>query len=288
MPSPGLTRFTEWPDGSFNADSFFDIAYRIDYVGAPGSALDGYSGTQLGQTSIHTGMFVPPRRLHIAPDDGFGTVSVPPAATAFDVYEVISLDKGDFQLKEIAGHFDLRDFSCVPPAAHCGSPGGSLGGETSNFAAELQIHGKQRCIRAEFERLMVLGGTGTIETGPVSPTADTQIVATQILSFQGSLLGDPTFSTFDVRAGNAFGLPSPGQIVLNRLPNGDFVFDSTYDVTFQIEYQTTSTKNSGVTEITTSVHRLVTGDGQPERQFYAYWPDQVAVTRLVEVSSSIN
>lgn len=45
MPSPGQTVLTQLPGGNWNVDSFFDITYRIDFVGAPGGALAGRSGS---------------------------------------------------------------------------------------------------------------------------------------------------------------------------------------------------------------------------------------------------
>ena len=45
IPSPGQTALTQLPGGDFEVDSFFDITYRIDFVGAPGGALDGLSGS---------------------------------------------------------------------------------------------------------------------------------------------------------------------------------------------------------------------------------------------------
>lgn len=58
MPSPGHTTLMRTGD-DWNVDSFFDITYRIDFVGAPGGALAGRSGSttgtirmQLGQAAI--------------------------------------------------------------------------------------------------------------------------------------------------------------------------------------------------------------------------------------------
>ena len=48
LPSPGHTTLTEQPGGNWNVDSFFDITYRIDFVGAPGGALAGQSGSNVG------------------------------------------------------------------------------------------------------------------------------------------------------------------------------------------------------------------------------------------------
>ena len=48
LPSPGSTTLTQLPSGDFNVDSFFDIEYRIDFVGTPGGALGGTSGSTTG------------------------------------------------------------------------------------------------------------------------------------------------------------------------------------------------------------------------------------------------
>lgn len=48
LPSPGHTTLTQLPGGNWNVDSFFDITYRIDFVGSPGGPLSGHSGSTTG------------------------------------------------------------------------------------------------------------------------------------------------------------------------------------------------------------------------------------------------
>jgi hypothetical protein len=48
MPSPGHTTLIRLPNGNWNVDSFFDIEYRIDFVGAPGGPLSGRAGSTTG------------------------------------------------------------------------------------------------------------------------------------------------------------------------------------------------------------------------------------------------
>jgi hypothetical protein len=47
LPSPGHTTLTQAGPG-WSIDSFFDITYRIDFVGHPGSPLGGQSGSTTG------------------------------------------------------------------------------------------------------------------------------------------------------------------------------------------------------------------------------------------------
>jgi hypothetical protein len=48
MYSPGTTQLTSDGAGHWTADSFFDLTYRIDFIGAPGGALAGRSGSTNG------------------------------------------------------------------------------------------------------------------------------------------------------------------------------------------------------------------------------------------------
>jgi hypothetical protein len=54
LPSPGHTTLTQAAGGSWAVDSFFDITYRIDFVGAPGGQLAGRSGSTTGTIRFQT------------------------------------------------------------------------------------------------------------------------------------------------------------------------------------------------------------------------------------------
>jgi len=54
MPSPGHTTLTKLPDGNWAVDSFFDITYRIDFVGSPGRPLGGMSGSTTATIRMST------------------------------------------------------------------------------------------------------------------------------------------------------------------------------------------------------------------------------------------
>jgi hypothetical protein len=55
MPSPGHTTLTRLPNGNWNVDSFFDITYRIDYIGRPGGPFGGMSGSTTGTIRMQIG-----------------------------------------------------------------------------------------------------------------------------------------------------------------------------------------------------------------------------------------
>jgi hypothetical protein len=54
LPSPGHTTLTRLSATEYSVDSFFDITYRIDFVGAPGSGLGGRSGSTTGTIRMTT------------------------------------------------------------------------------------------------------------------------------------------------------------------------------------------------------------------------------------------
>jgi hypothetical protein len=59
-PSPGHTTLTQLPGGNWNVDSFFDITYKIDFIGAAGGPFAGMSGSTTGTIRMQAGeTFVP-------------------------------------------------------------------------------------------------------------------------------------------------------------------------------------------------------------------------------------
>jgi hypothetical protein len=57
MPSPGHTTLTRLTSGDWSVDSFFDIEYRIDFIGAPGGPLAGMSGSTTSTERYRAGDF---------------------------------------------------------------------------------------------------------------------------------------------------------------------------------------------------------------------------------------
>jgi hypothetical protein len=55
LPGPGQTTLTRQATGDWSVDSFFDVTYRIDYIGRPGGMLTGRSGSTTGIARFRTG-----------------------------------------------------------------------------------------------------------------------------------------------------------------------------------------------------------------------------------------
>src|SRR5207248_11775251 len=63
LPSPGHTTLTRQPSGNWAVDSFFDITYRIDFVGHTGGHVGGMSGSTTGTSRM---IAVPTRPVAIS------------------------------------------------------------------------------------------------------------------------------------------------------------------------------------------------------------------------------
>lgn len=66
MPSPGHTTLKQLPGGNWAVDSFFDITYRIDFVGSPGGAFGGLSGSTTTTARLTPAQVVKPGDDHLS------------------------------------------------------------------------------------------------------------------------------------------------------------------------------------------------------------------------------
>ena len=342
LPSPGQTVLTQLPGGDFNVDSFFDITYRIDFQGCPGSLLDGLAGSTTGTDRFQMGgppalggcilpeggnggVDLPPAcpdgylgdmaiseglpagtTLNLAatltdfqniqrsgddacvlPDNGAGTLDLPPACPDGYLGHMSIMD-GLPPGTSLEAGAALRDFQNVsrtlpvtcplpdnglgtadlPPACPEGylghlnildglPPGSTLemqavltdftainriptgiqGGEIEEFSATLECLVSGTGEFTGYHRSLYVPVEGAMFHGPRYPGDPVQIIPAILDQLHGELFGDPDFCTLRISAGNAFGLPSPGQTTLTQLPSGDFAVDSFFDVTYRIEFE---------------------------------------------------
>lgn len=236
LPSPGQTTMTKRIGDSFSVDSFFDITYQIDFVGAPGSILDGLSGSTVG--TLRMAVEAPPRPVGgcVVADSGTGTVELPPAPCEYlshdEFFEIVDgLPPGTtMELHPILG-----DIACLN--APCGQPGGTLGGEVEEFDSSLALQVIGTGDLAGFSRSLVLPALVETHSAPRLPGDPLQHFETAMWELSATLVGDPDFTTLTITGGGASALPSAGMTTLTQQPDGTFFVDSFFDVHYQITFE---------------------------------------------------
>ncbi len=271
LPSPGHTTLTQLGNGDWQVDSFFDITYQIDYVGAVGGALSGLSGSTSASLTMETGV----NPCDVV-DNGTGTVTLPPVGCEYhnslpdDIHRMIAgLPPGT----EIRLDMNHKNFFCGNPIGTCSvalpgglceAAGGSLGGSVDCFQSEAELTIEGTGVLAGFNRSITVQLDTEVHTGPRNPGDPVQAFDNRMFRLQGELFGDPDFCTLRVRAGDQNGLPSPGETVLTDNGDGSFAVDSFFDITYEIEYVgCPGSQLEGFAGTTTGTVRMETGNPQP-------------------------
>lgn len=234
LPSPGHTDITILPDGNLIVDSFFDISYQIDFVGAPGGALDGLAGSTVGVSHMRS---VATERPCVVPQNQPGTVSIPVAGCDFrSANESHIIIDGLPPGTTVELTPQLTDIVCTGPGGVCGQPGGNLGGEYETFDANLiwQVRGTGSLLG--FQRILRVPVSAIMSSAPRIPGLPLQVFSHNLDSIQGSLIGDPDFAQLIITSGDINGLPSPGVTVLEDLGDGTFSVDSFFDISYRIDF----------------------------------------------------
>ena len=163
------------------------------------------------------------------PDNGNGTADLPPDCTV-----------------GYSGPMQIRDG--LPPASTINAaarlvtftsvvrnPGGTLGGETHQWNANLELSMTGTGVYAAYNRFLVIPVNGQTHSAPRTPFAPVQSFAMDLFALQGQITSDPDFDLLRVTGGAAFGLPSPGQTVLTQSGTG-WAVDSFFDITYRIDF----------------------------------------------------
>jgi hypothetical protein len=190
----------------------------------------------------------------VVPDNGSGTVTLPPAGCDYlspdEVHKIINGLPPDTTIELAAIH---KDFICnrQPGAAgvcsftdlvDCKEAGGSLGGEKECSDSTLELTMTGKCTGAvnplcTYNRTLNMQVSFETHVGPRAPGSPVQSFDTDMFALQGQLpIGDPDFDLLKITGGTDFGMPSPGHTTLVRLPGGNWAVDSFFDIEIIIEF----------------------------------------------------
>jgi hypothetical protein len=172
----------------------------------------------------------------IMPDNGGGTVTLPPAGCQYlspdQVHMIIDgLPPGTtIILAPIHQAFICR-------TGGCGTPGGPLGGEVENFSSTAVFQLSGTGALSGWTRTVTVPLAVQVATAPRTAGASVQTFATNMERISGAISGDPDFALFQVNGGTASGFSSPGSTTLTRLGSGAFNVNSVFNVGYTITFK---------------------------------------------------
>jgi hypothetical protein len=184
-------------------------------------------------------------------NDPSGTVTLPPNGceylTGAEVHEIVDgLPLGTtIELAPIHKDFICNERALGPncdipaiPGVSCEEPGGDFpGGNADCFDSTLEFQVTGTGLLSGFSRTISVGAPSVVDTAARVPGEPVQDFDTEIVSLSGDLFGDPDFCVLNIRAGSAFGLPSPGHTTLTDIGGNNWAVDSFFDITYQITFQ---------------------------------------------------
>lgn len=209
----------------------------------------------------------------VIPDNGNGTVHLPPSGCAYrhqpnDPWRIID---GLPPLTTIDIQNVMTNFVCNPGMGAvcsfvqppgCYAPGGSLGGEKSCAQATMQLTLNGTGALNGYFRNIPLPLSLEMHTGPRDVGNPLQEFPTDFFRGFAQIVGDPDFDLLRFVIGTDFGLPSPGHTFLTQLPGGNWAVDSFFDITYRIDFVgAPGGPLAGRSGSTTGTVRMSTGSG---------------------------
>jgi len=262
LPGPGHGTLRRLGDSGadFEVVAFFDMAYEIEFEGAPGGAFEGMAGTTTSSARFESA--IEPETC-IQNDNGSGTSEVPLTHCDYVV------EPG--QLSILEGLPPGTRIDMVARQAgylcdgQCGQPGGELGGDVETFDTEWQIDLSGTEDLAGFQRTLTIPVSAVTHSGPRHEGSAVQSFDTDVFSLVLDLPpGDPDFDDFTITIGSGNELPGQGSVLLTRQPDGTFIADSFFDLGYRVEFAgAAGSQLDGMSGSTDGTARLRAEAGEP-------------------------
>jgi PEP-CTERM motif len=202
----------------------------------------------------------------VAPDNGFGTATIPPTGETYFGTQMQIIDglpfgsTVDINNPLFHNFSSVQDYEVAPPDSVNYSDG-----NFSNYDAQLTLGMTGTGAFSSYNRTIVL----PLPAGPLSQVmhfdgrvtnAPLQVITADLRRLQGQITIDPDFDLLRITAGTDFGLPSPGTTTL--LDQGStYNVDSFFDVIYRIDFVGRAGGTfSGMSGSTTSTARFHLGE----------------------------
>ena len=173
----------------------------------------------------------------IAPDNGGGTVTLPPAGCNY---------QGEDKMQIIFGLPPGATIDMIAPTfgsffSIAEASGGDLGGNLQDYGAILMLQMTGTGALAGFNRVINLNlpdglSANQMTSAPRTPGTSPQSFNAEVFRLSGQITGDPDFDLLRITAGTDFSLPSPGQTTLTSVGGGNWNVDSLFDITYRFDF----------------------------------------------------
>jgi hypothetical protein len=231
LPSLGHAVYTKQPDGEWASDAWLDLHYSLAFTGDPDGDVFSLAGTTV--SSLHTLAGRISNPVTTAAESGEGSIVWPPVTTdgrpgiTEGWFSVQRLNPG----RALIARLNLR----ATPGAEM-YPGSPLGGGLSvgNDLLTMEIFGEGAY--AGYHRTVSVPVQTFINWGPEANHQVQQGRAADLYFLYGELAGDPDFSLLRISGGTGFGMPSLGHTTVEKQASGDYLLDSSYDLTYRVEW----------------------------------------------------
>ena len=232
MPSLGHTTIEKQANGDWKLDSGYDLTYRIEWSGAPGSALAGQGGTTQSVLGLQAGE---EREGECeAPDDGSGSAAFPPPCADGFVSapaELVALN-GLPTGSPLLARVQLTNLN----VSNRGN-GGALEGQTQTMTGSLVLTLQGTGDFAGYARTLTLPATVQTATAPYVKTAGPQHFAALVSSITATLpAGDAQFASLTINGGEGASFSSPGHTTFTPVVGGKWNVESSLDVGYRLTF----------------------------------------------------